>query len=146
MHSTIKSALIHFGIAIIFAISTAALTDLTTLLPIDIGWHFLTVLYVLIVLGQIAFYYLTTYANVWLTILSFILNFILWVAEQVNLERLFHDTFFYQENDFRYGVIVLGGLLWAINKLAIDRLYILLKVNLSLTNRAERLWTQKQSK
>jgi len=146
MQSTIKSALIHFGIAITFAISTAALTDLTTLLPIDIGWHFLTVLYVLIVLGQITFYYLTTYTNIWLTILSFILNFILWVAEQVNLERFFHDTFFYQDNDFRYGVIILGGFLWAINKLIIDRLYILFKVNLSLTNRAERLWTQKQSK
>ena len=146
MQSTIKSALIHFGIAIVFAVSTAALTDLTTILPIDIGWHFLTVLYVLIVLGQIAFYYLTTYTNVWLTILSFILNFILWVAEQVNLERFFHDTFFYQDNNFRYGVIVLGGLLWAINKLIIDRLFILFKVNLSLTNRADKLWTRKHSR
>lgn len=143
MQSTIKSALIHFGIAIAFAVSTAALTDLTKLLPIDIGWHFLTVLYVLIVLGLITFYYLTTYTNIWLTILSFILNFILWVAEQVNLERFFHDTFFYQDNNFWFGVIVLCGLLWAINKLIIDRLFILFKVNLSMTNRADKLWTRK---
>ena len=145
MQSTIKSVLIHFGIAIAFAVMTAALTDLTTLLPIDIGWHILTVLYVSIVLGLIAFYFLTTYINIWLTILSFILNFILWVAEQVNLERIFHDTFFYQDNNFSYAVIVLGGLLWAINKLIIDRLFILLKLNLSLTNRAEKLWTGKQT-
>ncbi len=112
--------LIHFGIAIVFAVMTAALTDLTTPLPIDIGWHFLTVLYVLILLGLIAFYFLMTFTNFWLTILSFILNFILWVAEQVNFEKLFHDTFFYHNNKFRYGVIVLGGLLWAINKLIID--------------------------
>ncbi len=142
MESTIKSAIIHFGIAIAFAVLTGALTDLTTFLPIDIGWHFLTVFYVLIMLGLIAFYYLTTYTYIWLTILSFILNFILWVAEQVNLEKFFHDTIFYQDNNFRYGVIILGGLLWAINKIFIDRLFILLKVNLSSTNRAEKLWTR----
>ncbi len=120
MQKTIKTASIHFGLAIAFAISTAALTDLTTFLPIDIGWHFLTVLYILIVLGQIIFYFLTTYTNNWLTILSFILNFVLWVAEQVNLESFFQDTFFYQGKNMRYAVIILGGLLWAINKLFID--------------------------
>lgn len=145
MQSTVKAALIHFAIAIAFAIATTALTDLTTILPIDIGWHLLTVLYVLIVIGLIVFYFLTTYTNIWLTILSFILNFILWVAEQVNLESLFHDIFFYQDNNFRYGVIVLGGLLWAINKLIIDRLFIVFKVKLSLTNRAYKLWTRIKS-
>jgi hypothetical protein len=139
MQKTIKTASIHFGLAIAFAISTAALTDLTTFLPIDIGWHFLTVLYILIVLGQIIFYFLTTYTNNWLTILSFILNFVLWVAEQVNLESFFQDTFFYQDKNMRYAVIILGGLLWAINKLFIDRLFIVFKVNLSLTNRVDKI-------
>ena len=113
--------------------------NLTILLAPDIGWHFLTVLYLLIVLGQIAFYFLTTYTNIGLTILSFILNFVLWVAEQVNLESFFHDTFFYQDNNFRYAIVVLGGLLWAINKLIIDRLFIAFKVNLSLTNRVGKI-------
>ena len=45
--------------------------------------------YILIVLSQVFFYLLTTYTNIWLTILSFILNFVLWVAEQVNLEAEF---------------------------------------------------------
>ncbi len=139
MQKTIKTASIHFGLAIAFAISTAALTDLTTFLPIDIGWHFLTVLYILIVLGQIIFYFLTTYTNNWLTILSFILNFVLWVAEQVNLESFFQDTFFYQDKNMRYAVIILGGLLWAINKLFIDRLFIVFKANLSLTNRVDKI-------
>ncbi len=142
----VKSVLIHFGIALAFAVMIAALTVLTTVLPIDIGWHFLTVFYVLIVLGLIGFYFLTTYTNIWLTILSFILNFIFWVAEQVNLESLFRDTFLYQDRYFRYyAVVILGGLLWAINKIVIDRLFIVFKVNLSLTNRAEKLWSRKQS-
>jgi len=142
MQTTLRAVTIHFGLAIIFAISTAAMTDLTTLLPIDIGWHFLTVLYILILLGQIAFYYLTTYTNIWLTIFSFILNFLLWVAEQVNLESFFHDTFFYQDKNFRYAVIILGGLLWAINKLIIDRLFNIFKVKSSLTNRVDKIWTR----
>jgi len=142
MQTAVKSVLLHFGIAIVFAVATAALTDLTTFLPIDIGWHFLTVQYILIVLGQIAFYFLTTYTNIWLTILSFILNFILWVAEQVNIESYFHDTFFYQDDNLRYAVIVLGGLLWATNKLIIDKLFSVLKANLSLINRIEKIWTR----
>lgn len=145
MQSTIKSALIHFGIAIAIAVSIVALADVTTLLPIDIGWHLLTFLYVLTTIGQVSFYYLTTYTNVGLTILSFILNYIIWVVQQVNLERTFHGSIFYKDNDFGYGVIVLSGLLWAINKLIIDRMFISVKVNLSSTNRLERLWTEKQS-
>lgn len=139
MTTTIRATLIHFGLAIIFAVLTVALADLTTLLPIEIGWHFLTVLYVLILLEFIVFYRLTTYTKIWLTLLSFILNFVLWVVEQVNLERFFHDTFFYQDNRFRYAVIILSGILWAFNKLIIDRLFILFKANLSLTNRIENI-------
>lgn len=145
MQTTIRATLIHFGLAIIFAVLTVALTDLTTHLPIDIGWYFLTVLYVLIALGLIVFYRLTTYTKIWLTVLSFILNFVLWVAEQVNLERFFHDTFLYQDNRFRYAVIILGGLLWAFNKLIIDRLFILFKVNFTLTNRVENILTRQRN-
>jgi hypothetical protein len=135
----IKSVIIHFGIAIAFAIMIAGITDFTTVLPIDIGWHFLTVFYILILIGLISFYWLTSYTNIWLTILSFILNFIIWVTEQVNFEKLFHDTFFYEENKFRYGVIVLGGILWTFNKLIIDRIFVLCKLDLSLKNRIEKL-------
>ena len=142
MQTLAKTVLIHFGLAIIFGVATAALTDLTILLPIDIGWHFLTVFYILIVLAQIAFYFLTAYTNIWLTILSFILNYVLWIAEQVNLESYFHDTFFYQDKNMRYEVVILGGLLWTINKLIIDRLFIVFKANLSLTNRVDKLWKQ----
>ena len=142
MQKLIKTAIIHIGLAITFAILCAVLTDLSILLFPDIGWHFLTVFYLLIVFGQIAFYYFTTYTNIWWTIVSFILNFILWVAEQVNLESYFHDTFFYQDKNLRYAVIILGGLLWAINKLIIDRLFIVFKINLSLTTKTEKLWTR----
>lgn len=137
---TSKTALSHIGIAVIFAILTAVLTDASILIFPNIGWHFLTVYFSLIGVAQITFYYLTTYTNIWFTVLSFILNFILWVAEQVNLESFFHDTFFYQDKNFRYAVIILGGLLWAGNKLIIDRLFVIFKVSLSLTNKADKIW------
>ena len=142
MQTTGKKILIHLGLASAFAISTLALTDLIGLVFPDIGYHFLTVLYILIISAQILFYYATTYNNVWLTILSFILNYILTTAEQVNIEHKFHDTPFYQGEDFRYGVIVLCGLLWGTNKLLLDRLFIFLKAKTSLTNRADNLLTQ----
>ena len=133
--------LLHLGLASAFAILTAALTDLTVLIFPNIGWHFLTVLYILIVLAQILFYFLTTYTNVWLAILSFILNFVLWTAEQVNLESTFHDTFFYQDKNFRYAVIVLGGLLWGTNKLLLDKIFERFNFKMRASNRLDNLWT-----
>ncbi|MBK6776127.1 MAG: hypothetical protein IPG74_09900 [Flavobacteriales bacterium] len=90
----------------------------------SIGYGILTVLYVLIIFAQGAFYGLTAvHGRLWSTI-SFVVNFILWVTELVQLEHLLegsstHRPLYY--NDSYYWLrFVLGGLLWATNKLVLD--------------------------
>jgi len=138
MRTNSKTILLHLGLASAFSFLIAAFYLTIFIFP-DFGWYLLAVLYILIILAQILFYLLTTYTNAWLTILSFILNFLLWVTEQVNFESNFHDTFFYQNENFRCIIIILSGLLWGINKILLDRIFIFLKVNTRLTNRADDL-------
>jgi len=130
---------VHLGLGSIFAMLTIATTHLYILIFPETGWSFLTVFYYSIILLQILYYYLTTYSKAVLTILSFVVNFILWVAEQVNLERSFQDTAFYNDIKYRVAVVLLGGLLWSINKLLIDRALIFMKAKLALNNRIERM-------
>ena len=141
---TIKSILLHFGIAMAGSVGILGFIYLISLVQIDLGWHFLTAFYLLILSGLIVFYIMTTYTNLWLTILSFIFNLLLWVAEQVHLERLFGETFFYKESQWEFAVIVLGGILWASNKLIIDRFFMLLKFNLSPFNRSDKFRRKKK--
>jgi hypothetical protein len=119
----------HFGLAILIAISTSILTLLIIKLFPEIGWHFLTVAYINILLGQIIYYYSTTYTTFPLTVLSFVLNFILWVIEQVFIEQTFHDSFVYQDERFRVIVVILGAFLWATNKLILDKVFALQNVS-----------------
>ena len=85
------------------------------------------------------FYFLTTFFNVGLTVISFVLNFILWVAEQVNLESTFHDSIVYQLNDRGFTVCLLGGFLWATNKLILDWVFIKCKAKIKPANRLNKL-------
>lgn len=89
----------------------------------DIGWHFLTVIYLTIFILQITFYYLTTNFKFGLTVLSFVLNFILWTIEQVVIEKNFHDSFIYQSENWKIATYVLSGFLWVTNKILIDQLF-----------------------
>ena len=77
---------------------------------------------------QIFYYNLTTYTTIGLTITSFITNFIFWVVELVKFDNLFHDT--YLNDNYKILPIVLGGLLWGLNKLIIDKILKLLKMKL----------------
>ena len=89
----------------------------------NIGWHFLTVMYITVFTLQITFYYLTTNFKFGWTVLSFILNFILWTFEQVIIEKTFHDSIIYNGENWELGVYILGGLLWVTNKILIDKLF-----------------------
>ena len=89
----------------------------------NIGWHFLTVMYITVFTLQITFYYLTTNFKFGWTVLSFILNFILWTFEQVIIEKTFHDSIIYNGENGKLGVYILGGLLWVTNKILIDKLF-----------------------
>jgi predicted neutral ceramidase superfamily lipid hydrolase len=134
-----KSILLHYSLAIILAILVVALTYMIVKLFPNIGYGILTFAYSFIFIGLICYYAMTTYYNAGFTILSFLLNFILWVAEQVNLEKLFQDTFVYRGTDFGITVTVLGGLLWTTNKLLLDRGFSWLNIKSMPINQLDRL-------
>lgn len=86
---------------------------------------FLAYLYLFLILGGLlAHYHLT---NLFRFILSFFTNFVMWTAEQVNIESTFHYTSFYQSEDLKYLVVFLGAFLWVTNKIIIDFVFILFK-------------------
>ena len=102
----------------------------------DIGWHFLTVIYITILILQITFYFLTTnYKFSWST-LSFIINFILWIFEQYSFEMAFQDSIIYQGENWKLGAYVLGGLFWVTNKILIDQL---LSLNTSIYRKTSKI-------
>jgi len=124
--------LLGFGLALL----TIPIVEGTLAVLPDIGWHFLTVIYVTIFVLQITFYYLTTNFKFGWTVLSFVLNFILWTFEQVIIEKNFHDSFIYQGENWKIGAYVLGGLLWVTNKILIDQL---LNLNKSINRQTSKI-------
>ena len=131
-----KRIISHLGLSLIFAFIIAIISFSLTLT--SIGWHFLTIIYLLILLGQIFYYNLTTYTTIGLTITSFITNFIFWVVELVKFDNLFHDT--YLNDNYKILPIVLGGLLWGLNKLIIDKILKLLKMKFKSRNKLDERW------
>jgi predicted neutral ceramidase superfamily lipid hydrolase len=127
---------LHYLLSLVLVVLVFISCFLLEMIP-SVGYEILTYIYISILLGLFYYYFLTTYLKVGLTILSFTLNFILWVAEQVSLSSQFHDTFLYQNDNFRVTVVILGGLLWATNKLLLDKLFIKLKADASSSNRLD---------
>lgn len=119
----LKKTNIQYLIGVGLALLTIPIVEGTLSVLPDIGWHFLTVIYVTIFVLQIVFYYLTTNFKFGWSILSFILNFILWIFEQVIIEKTFHDSIIYKGENWNVGVYILGGLLWVTNKILIDKLF-----------------------
>jgi hypothetical protein len=119
----LKKTTIQYLIGVGLALLIIPVVEGTLLVLPDIGWHFLTVIYITIFIFQITFYYLTTNYKFGWTALNFIMNFILWTFEQVVLEKNFHDSFIYKGDNFKIGVLILGGLLWVTNKILIDKLF-----------------------
>lgn len=119
----LKKTTIQYILGLGLALLTIPIVVGTLAVLPDIGWHFMTVIYVTIFVLQITFYYLTTNYKFSWTALSFIMNFILWTFEQVIIEKTFHDSFIYQGENWKVGAYLLGGLLWVTNKLLIDQLF-----------------------
>lgn len=134
--NSVKRYLIEYVIAILFALLIIPILELCIRLIPNIGWHFLTVAYGLIFILQVLYYYLTSIFNIVLSIVSFIMNFLLWIIEQVQLEKVLHDSPFYQGENYKIGVFILGGFLWATNKMLIDAL---LSKNKKLRKRKSRI-------
>jgi hypothetical protein len=131
----LKKTTIQYLLGLGLALLTIPIVEGTLAVLPDIGWHFLTVIYVTIFILQITFYYLTTNFKFGWTVLSFVLNFILWTIEQVVIEKNFHDSFIYQGEKWKIGAYVLGGLLWVTNKILIDQLFDLNKSNQRQTSK-----------
>ena len=123
----LKKTTIQYLLGLGLALLTIPIVEGTLAVLSDIGWHFLTVIYVTIFILQITFYYLTTNFKLGWTVLSFITNFILWTFEQVIIEKNFHDTFIYKSDNFKIGALILGGFLWVTNKILIDKFFYLNK-------------------
>lgn len=119
----LKKTTIQYLLGLGLALLPIPIVERTLAVLPDIGWHFLTVIYGTIFILQITFYYLTTTFKFGWTVLSFVLNFILWTIEQVVIEKNFHDSFIYQGEKWKIGAYVLGGLLWVTNKILIDQLF-----------------------
>ncbi|WP_075344709.1 hypothetical protein [Tenacibaculum agarivorans] len=82
--------------------------------------------YLLIIGGLILFYKLTSILKEkgWI-FLSFGLNFIFWVTEQALIESEFSKTIFYQDEKVSMiFVLILGALLFALNKSILDEIMI----------------------
>ena len=113
----------HIALGIGLGLLVFLTSYLLMLIP-GIGYGILTVLYVLILFAQGAFYGLTTgHGRLWSTI-SFVVNFILWVTELVQLEHLLEGSsthrLLYNNDSYYWLKFVLGGLFWATNKLILD--------------------------
>lgn len=118
-----KKTAIQYILGLGLALLTIPILEGTFAVLPDIGWHFITVFYIIILVLQIIFYYLTTNFKFGLTSLSFLFNFVLWLLEQVLIEKNFHDSFIYKGANYKIGVFILGGLLWVTNKILIDKLF-----------------------
>ena len=132
----IKKTTIQYLLGLGLALLTIPIVEGTLAILPDIGWHFMTVIYVTIFVLQITFYYLTTNYKFGWTALSFIVNFILWTLEQVVIEKTFQDSFIYQGENWKIGAYVLGGLLWVTNKILIDQV---LNLNKSINRQTSKL-------
>lgn len=132
----LKKTTIQYLLGLGLALLTIPIVEGTLAVLPDIGWHFLTVIYVTIFILQITFYYLTTNYKFGWTALSFIMNFILWTFEQIVIEKTFHDSFIYQGENWKLGAYVLGGLLWVTNKILIDQL---LNLNKSISRQTSKI-------
>ena len=121
--SFLCSVILLFVVGIL-AMSSNLLVSLSTAL----GAVFLLLTYGSIIGGLIFFYLLTTQYEIGLTVLSFLLNLIFWIIEQVVIEEHFHNSFLYQdENAGAVFVLLLGTFLWTVNKIALDIIFLLFR-------------------
>ena len=90
----------------------------------------LSIVYTIIFVMLIVFYVLMTYLNFWLSVLSFLINFIGTYLELQVIEEIYHDSSFYNVELERLVLIVLGSFLWVKNKMTIDKIFGIIKFKL----------------
>ena len=113
----------HYTLGIALGLFVFVMSYLLMLIP-EVGYGIFLVIIVLIIFAQGTFYGLTAFhGRAWSTI-GFFVNLILWATELVQLEQQLDGSslhrFLYHNDDFYALQFVLGGILWATNKLVID--------------------------
>jgi hypothetical protein len=118
-----SKALKHYILGVALGLLVFVLSYFVLLIP-SIGYEVLGYLYVFTLVAQIIFYWHTSNGNYLRTIINFMLNFFLWTFELVELEHLLEGTtvyrFLYHTDELYALRFILGGLLWATNKLILD--------------------------
>src|SRR5690606_10281627 len=114
---------IHYLLGIALGLIVFLLSYVLMLIP-GIGYGVLAVVFALIFFAQGTFYWLTAvHSRMWSTV-GFVLNFILWTTELVQLEYLLDESsthrLLYHDDSYYWLRFVLGGLLWSTNKLVLD--------------------------
>lgn len=136
--SNLIKILIQIGAALFLGVVPIFLTEFFSSV-FSMGWHFLTLLYLLIFAAQISFYVFTSYHKLGFSFLGFALNFVLWISELVNLDKIMPPDFFYQSS-LNTNIVYFSSFLWALNKLIIDQIFIFFKVKFYPLNRIERIF------
>ena len=129
----------HFVLSLLFAMIVLSLSWTMFKLFPSLGYGILLIVYIMIIGAQIYFYNLMTYFSFSKSLLHFILNFILWCVEQVLVSTNFEKSFLYQDENYKFLIIILGAILWATNKLLLDILFRMVKLKATELNKLD-LW------
>ena len=123
----VKRILNNILVALAIVIAVGLLNYILLSIFSFLGYGAFIFSYILIIGGLIIFYKLTSILKEkgW-TFLSFGLNFIFWITEQILIELEFGKTIFYQDEKISaIFVLVLGAFLFAFNKSILDEIMIL---------------------
>jgi hypothetical protein len=121
---SMRKVLKHYALGAVLGLLVSALSYIALS---ALGYGAFLVIYVSILFAQGTFYGLTAvHSRLWST-LGFVANFILWVTELVQLEHLSEGSsthrLLYHNDSYYWLRFVLGGVLWASNKLALDFIF-----------------------
>ena len=95
------------------------------------------IFYVSIAITMLYFYYITTVFGVWLTALNFIINFIAWGIELVLITEQSKGNFLFSEDLQIFTLMLIGAILWAINKTILDIVFDLMGAGGRTISKAE---------
>lgn len=125
--NTIKRICNNILVAFVIVIAVGLLNYILLSLFSFLGYGAFAFSYLLIIGGLVLFYKLTSsFIDKKWVFISFGINFIFWVIEQILIEKEFSKTIVYQDEKISIiFVLTLGAFLFAINKSILDEILIL---------------------
>jgi hypothetical protein len=121
----IKSILLQLLLALIFAVIFRFIYFFVFDVFSFLGWGVMTIIFSLTLLALILFHWITNIFSPALSVISFVINFLIWVAEQVCFEKYFNQTFLYRDEETKFiFVFLFASFLFSLNKILIDFIFI----------------------